>query len=59
MVCIVTPSYYSRDENFDEADLVVSSLGEPGAEVAKVIRSKVTLPELNFVNLEVIKRLFI
>lgn len=29
MNCIVTPSFYSLNEDFAEADLVVSSLGEP------------------------------
>lgn len=29
--CMVTPSHYTRGERFDEAALVVSSLGDPGA----------------------------
>jgi HAD superfamily hydrolase (TIGR01509 family) len=31
LVCIVTPSNYTQHENFQDAAVVVSSLGEPGA----------------------------
>jgi beta-phosphoglucomutase-like phosphatase (HAD superfamily) len=33
MYCIITVSFYSHDEDFKEADLVVSSLGDPGIPV--------------------------
>lgn len=33
MHCIVTVSYYSTEEDFAEADIVVSSLGDPGEPV--------------------------
>jgi HAD superfamily hydrolase (TIGR01509 family) len=36
MHCLVTVSYYSRDENLEEADLVVSSLGEPGGDPIEI-----------------------
>jgi HAD superfamily hydrolase (TIGR01509 family) len=33
LACVVTVSSYTRDENFDEAALVVSDLGEPGGHI--------------------------
>jgi hypothetical protein len=32
LTCLVTVSSYTQDEDFSEAALVVSSLGEPGGE---------------------------
>lgn len=43
MNCIVTPSFYSKDEDFTEADIVVSSLGDPGTAKIGVIKGT---PEL-------------
>jgi HAD superfamily hydrolase (TIGR01509 family) len=39
MNCIVTPSFYSAEEDFSEADIVVSSLGDPGTPKITVIKS--------------------
>ena len=39
MKCIVTKSYYSRNDDFSGADLVVDSLGEPGDEVIVTIET--------------------
>ena len=39
MNCIVTPSFYSFNEDFTEADLVVSSLGEPRSSEIRIIKS--------------------
>lgn len=44
MNCIVTPSFYSKDEDFTEADIVVSSLGDPEAEKISIINGN---PGLN------------
>jgi len=38
MYCVVTPSFYSADEDFSEADLIVSSLGDPGTPKITVIK---------------------
>lgn len=38
MHCVVTPSFYSADEDFTEADLVVSSLGDPGESKITIIK---------------------
>lgn len=38
MHCLVTPSFYTAGENFDEADAVVSSLGDPDGEKTRVLR---------------------
>jgi HAD superfamily hydrolase (TIGR01509 family) len=39
MACVVTVSYYSQEEDFQEADLVVSSLGEPGGAPVRILSS--------------------
>jgi HAD superfamily hydrolase (TIGR01509 family) len=39
MNCIVTPSFYSADEDFTEADIVVSSLGDPGTPKIEIIKN--------------------
>jgi HAD superfamily hydrolase (TIGR01509 family) len=39
MHCLITKSYYTSGEDFTEADMVVSSLGDPGGEQGSIIRS--------------------
>ena len=39
MHCVVTPSFYSWNEDFTEADLVVSSLGEPQSSEFRITKS--------------------
>ena len=58
MICVITPSYYSRDENFDEADLVVSDLGDPDGKTTQVIKSKVSLPNFKYDTIDILRRLF-
>ncbi|QQO08102.1 HAD-IA family hydrolase [Breznakiella homolactica] len=36
MHCVITRSYYTAGEDFSEADLVVSSLGDPGGERSEI-----------------------
>jgi HAD superfamily hydrolase (TIGR01509 family) len=38
--CLVTPSGFTQDELFDEADLVVSCLGDPHGEPARVLENR-------------------
>lgn len=38
MHCLITPSYYTVNEDFSEADAVVSSLGEPGRIKTNVLK---------------------
>lgn len=38
--CLVTVSDYTADESFDEAVLVVSSLGDPGGEASQVLANR-------------------
>ena len=54
MHCVVTVSYYSYSEDFSEADLVVSSLGDPGKEPIKVMFAAPALKDkaLEYVTLE-------
>jgi beta-phosphoglucomutase-like phosphatase (HAD superfamily) len=58
MICVVTPSYYSQKEDFSEADLVVSCLGDPGEEMAHLIRSKVALSEFAYVTVNLLREMF-
>ena len=58
MLCVITPSYYSRNENFDEADLVVSGLGDPDGETGRIIKSRITLSDFKYVTIDILRRLF-
>lgn len=58
MNCIVTVSHYFKDEDFQEADLVVSSLGDPGQGDIEVYRSSPYVAEkINHVTIEHLKHL--
>jgi len=58
MHCIVTVSYYSTDEDFSEADLVVPSLGEPDQPI-KVIKGNLKLGDkpIDYIDLDIIERI--
>jgi beta-phosphoglucomutase-like phosphatase (HAD superfamily) len=38
--CLVTVSDYTADEEFGEASMVVTSLGDPGGEVTRVLANR-------------------
>jgi HAD superfamily hydrolase (TIGR01509 family) len=40
MRCLVTQSFYTTEEDFSEADMVVSCLGDPGGEEARIIGNR-------------------
>ena len=40
LTCMITVNYYTADEDFSEAALVVSSLGDPGGEAAVVLANR-------------------
>jgi len=53
MNCIVTPSFYSLAEDFTEADLVVSSLGEPQLSKFSIIKNNDKLnPNINCITIK-------
>lgn len=52
MRCLVTVSGYTRDESFDEAALVVSSLGDPDGETAEIIANNAGTAVGSFVTVE-------
>lgn len=54
MHCVVTVSYYSYNEDFREADLVVSSLGEPGGEPIRVFLAEPSMKDkaLRYITLQ-------
>lgn len=57
MHCIITPSYYSREEDFSEADLVVSSLGEPEENKIEILKSKKDLKDdYQYVDIKMLKK---
>jgi HAD superfamily hydrolase (TIGR01509 family) len=43
MVCVVTPTQVSKDEDFDQAALVISCLGDPDGPVGTVLRGPADL----------------
>jgi len=57
MYCVVTISFYSHDEYFKEADLVVSTLGDPGipASIPKFGPGNIT--EIGFVTVGTLEKL--
>jgi beta-phosphoglucomutase-like phosphatase (HAD superfamily) len=53
MYCIVTPSFYSKDEDFSEADIVVSSLGDPETPKSTILKSDSRLKkDLDYVSIQ-------
>jgi HAD superfamily hydrolase (TIGR01509 family) len=53
MYCIVTPSFYSKDEEFSEADIVVSSLGDPETPKSTILKSDSRLKkDLDYVSIQ-------
>jgi HAD superfamily hydrolase (TIGR01509 family) len=52
LACLVTVSSYTANEDFSEAALVVSSLGEPGGEETKVLATHGVRPSLPYVTLD-------
>ncbi|GAC1311866.1 MAG: HAD family hydrolase [Vulcanimicrobiaceae bacterium] len=56
--CLVTASSYTRDEDFSEALLVVSSLGEPDGERATVLANRAEAPVDGVVTVETLRACF-
>ena len=53
MYCIVTPSFYSHEEDFSEADIVVSSLGDPQLTEIGVIKASLSLDrEVKYITID-------
>lgn len=50
--CVITVSEYTAGEDFAEAELVVSSLGEAGGEVTKVLKNRTRAQPGDWVTLE-------
>jgi HAD superfamily hydrolase (TIGR01509 family) len=55
--CIVTVSDFSKEENFESADLVIDSLGEPDCKPVKIISNPHSL-DFGYINIDTIKGLF-
>jgi beta-phosphoglucomutase-like phosphatase (HAD superfamily) len=49
MRCVITQSYYTRKEDFSEADAVFDCLGDPGKESCHIIKSLRPLPLREYV----------
>ncbi|MDR0641833.1 MAG: HAD-IA family hydrolase [Treponema sp.] len=54
MRCLITKSYYTRHEDFSEADGVASSLGDPGGEEALICGGRLR-KDLTYISLEDIR----
>lgn len=59
ITCLVTVNEYTRNEDFDEAALVVSSLGDPQGEHTHVIGNRAGVPVGEWVDLAVLRTLSI
>jgi HAD superfamily hydrolase (TIGR01509 family) len=57
MHCLVTESFYTTSEDFSEADMVVSCLGDPGGEAARVIKAGKTGPKSPWITIADIETL--
>lgn len=55
MFCVVTVSFYSRDEDLKEADLVVSSLGDPEIPVSVLKPNCRIQQEIRFITVEILE----
>jgi HAD superfamily hydrolase (TIGR01509 family) len=51
LACVVTVNDYTRDEGFDEARLVVDTLGDPGGEVTHVLADRVGVSPGTYITL--------
>jgi HAD superfamily hydrolase (TIGR01509 family) len=49
---VITTSWFTKDENFSEARLVVSALGDPGGEQSNVSKNRIRRPVGEYVKLE-------
>lgn len=52
MHCIVTPSFYTVEEDFSEADAVVSSLGDPDTTKVRIIKGSKLRQDTEFFTIE-------
>ena len=57
ITCLVTVNDYTRDEDFTNAALVVSSLGDPGGEKTAVLADAARVPVGDWVTLQTLKAL--
>jgi hypothetical protein len=57
MRCLVTQSYYTAAEDFSEADMVVSCLGDPNGEAAKIIKKGQAEPGATWITIADIESL--
>jgi len=57
MYCVVTVNAYTRNQNFDGADLVVSELGEPDTPACEVLSNPHGLSDLHHVTLQHLKQI--
>lgn len=55
VTCVVTVNDYTRGEDFADAALVVSNLGDPGGEQTQVLANAVTAPVGDWVDLATLK----
>ena|SRR5579884_955379 len=58
MKCIITPTRLTRDEDFSEADLVISCLGDPESEECHIIQNRCNVSIERYVRLENLLELF-
>jgi beta-phosphoglucomutase-like phosphatase (HAD superfamily) len=59
MKCLVTVSGYTRDEDFTQAALVVTSLGDPDGERMEVLANRSTATPEGYITVEDLDRILV
>ena len=52
MHCIVPPSFYTIDEDFSEADVVVSCLGDPNTSKIRIIKGSNLIKDAEYISID-------
>ena len=51
MHCLITQSFYTVQEDFSEADITTTCLGDPGGEQSRILSSSRPIPEKGYVTI--------
>jgi HAD superfamily hydrolase (TIGR01509 family) len=52
MHCLITQSFYTVDEDFSEADITTTCLGDPGGEQSRILKSSRPIPDRGYVTID-------
>jgi len=52
MHCLITQSFYTVGEDFSEADITTTCLGDPGGEQSRILKSSRPIPDRGFITVD-------